>query len=195
MTAPDARRPLHVSPETMHDALDVTEAPVIFSHSSARGVTDHPRNVPDDVLRRLPENGGVVMVTFVPAFISDEVKRFYELPREQRQGRQPPRATMEDVIAHIEHVRKVAGIDHVGIGADYDGISDTPDGLEDVSTYPALFAELSRRGWTEDELRKLAGENVLRVWREAEAVARRLQRERPPSTATYEQLDGRRPAS
>lgn len=185
----------HVSPETMHDALDVTEAPVIFSHSSARGVTDHPRNVPDDVLRRLPENGGVVMVTFVPAFISDEVKRFYELPREQRQGRQPPRATMEDVIAHIEHVRKVAGIDHVGIGADYDGISDTPDGLEDVSTYPALFAELSRRGWTEDELRKLAGENVLRVWREAEAVARRLQRERPPSTATYEQLDGRRPAS
>src|SRR3712207_6091240 len=111
----------HVSPETMHDVLNVTAAPVIFSHSSARGVTDHPRNVPDDVLRRLPQNGGVVMVTFVPAFINREVKAWSELPREQQRARPEPRATMDDVIAHIEHVRRVAGIDHVGIGSDYDG--------------------------------------------------------------------------
>ncbi len=182
----------HVSPETMHDALDVSEAPVIFSHSSARAVTDHPRNVPDDVLRRLPENGGVVMITFVPSFINEEVMRFESLPREERAKRKRPVATMDDVIRHIEHVRKVAGIDHVGLGGDYDGISSTPVGLEDVSTYPALIAELSRRGWSEEDLRKLAGENVLRVWREAESVARRLQRERAPSTATIEQLDGPR---
>ncbi|MEX0893243.1 MAG: dipeptidase [Gemmatimonadota bacterium] len=162
----------HVSPETMHDALDVTEAPVIFSHSSARGVTDHDRNVPDDVLRRLPTTDGVVMITFVPSFITTE------LP-----------ATIGDVIAHIEHVRDVAGMDHVGIGADYDGISSTPEGLEDVSTYPVLFAELARRGWSEGELRQLAGENVLRVWRKAEDTRIRL-RARPASTATIEALDG-----
>jgi membrane dipeptidase len=164
----------HVAPRTMHDALDVTEAPVIFSHSNARAITEHPRNVPDDVLRRMPQNGGVVMITFVPAFLTSE--------RE---------STMADVVRHIEHVRDVAGIDHVGIGADYDGISQVVVGLEDVSTYPALFAELSRRGWSEADLRKLAGENALRVWRDAERVAQRLQRERNPSTATIEQLDGR----
>jgi membrane dipeptidase len=180
----------HVSPETMHDALNIAQAPVIFSHSSARGVTDHPRNVPDDVLRRLPDNGGVVMVTFVPGFISEEVKRFSELPEAQRRGREEPRATLADVAAHLEHIRRIAGIDHVGIGGDFDGISSTPVGLEDVSTYPVLFAELSRRGWSEAELRKLAGENVLRVWREAERTSERLQRERGPSTATIEQLDG-----
>ncbi|MBA4158597.1 MAG: membrane dipeptidase [Gemmatimonadetes bacterium] len=183
----------HVAFKTMHDALDVSEAPVIFSHSSAYGVTAHPRNVPDDVLRRLPRNGGVVMVTFVPAFINDAVNEYSRRFAEERQITPVPRATMDDVIRHIEHVRSVAGIDHVGIGADYDGISQVPVGLEDVSTYPALFAELSRRGWSEADMRKLAGENVLRAWRQAEQVATRLQRERGPSTATIEQLDGERP--
>ena len=163
----------HVAPSTMNDVLDIAEAPVIFSHSSAKAVTDHPRNVPDDVLRRLPDNGGVVMVTFVPSFITDDGN-----------------ATLADVADHIDHVKTVAGVEHVGIGSDYDGITSVPAGLEDVSTFPALFAELSRRGWSEDELRMLAGENLLRVMRDSEAAARRLQRLRQPSTATIEQLDG-----
>jgi len=163
----------HTSPETMNDALDVSEAPVIWSHADTKGLRDHPRNVPDQVLRRLPANGGVVMVTFVPSFLTD---------RDQ--------ATIADVANHIEHVVELAGIDHVGIGSDFDGIDSTPVGLEDVSTYPVLFAELSRRGWSEEDLSKLAGENLLRAWRQAEAAARRLQRERGPSTATIEQLDG-----
>lgn len=157
----------HTSPETMNDALDVAEAPVIWSHADARGMRDHPRNVPDQVLRRLPDNGGVVMVTFVPSFLTDA-----------------DQATLADVADHIEHVAEIAGVDHVGIGSDFDGIDSTPVGLEDVSTFPALFAELSRRGWSEEDLAKLAGGNVLRAWQDAEAVARRLQRERPPSTAT-----------
>lgn len=181
----------HVAPTTMHEALDVTEAPVIFSHSSARGVTDHPRNVPDDVLERLPDNGGVVMVTFVPAFINADVAE-YSRQNPEADPAAAPKATLDDVIAHIEHVREVAGVDHVGIGSDFDGISSTPVGLEDVSTFPVLFAELSERGWTEAELRKLAGDNVLRVWRQAEETAQHLQRERPASTATIEQLDGAR---
>jgi membrane dipeptidase len=162
----------HTSPETMNDALDVSEAPVIFSHSDARALRDHPRNVPDAVLRRLPGNGGVVMVTFVPSFLTDRDS-----------------ATIGDVADHIEHVVEVAGVDHVGIGSDFDGITSTPVGLEDVSTFPKVFAELARRGWSDGDLAKLAGENVLRVMRRAEAVARRLQRERPPSTATIEELD------
>lgn len=162
----------HTSPETMNDALDVAEAPVIWSHAAARGMRDHPRNVPDQVLRRLPDNGGVVMVTFVPSFLSDRGS-----------------ATIADAADHIEHVATLAGMDHVGIGSDFDGISSTPVGLEDVSTYPALFAELSRRGWTEQELAQLAGENVLRVMRQAEDAARRLQRERGPSMATIQDLD------
>lgn len=174
----------HVSPGSMHDALDVAEAPVIFSHSSAKAITDHPRNVPDDVLRRLPGNGGVVMVTFVESFVNQEVADYSGPP----EGR--PRATMADVVTHIEHIRDVAGVDHVAIGGDYDGIDRGPLGLEDVSTYPALFAELSRRGWSESELRALAADNLLRVMRAAEATARRLQAERGPSTATIEELDG-----
>lgn len=165
----------HVSDGVMSQALSVSEAPVIFSHSSVRALRDHHRNVPDSILRRLPDNGGVIMITFVPGFLTD---------REV--------ATLDDVVAHIEHARAVAGVDHVGIGADYDGITSVPVGLEDVATYPTLFAELSRRGWSEQDLRKLAGENVLRVMRDAEAVARRLQRERGPSTATIEALDGPR---
>jgi len=163
----------HTSAETMNDALDVSEAPVIWSHAGARGVYDHPRNVPDQVLRRVRENGGVVMVDFYPPFLSARGE-----------------ATISDVADHIDYVADVAGVDHVGIGSDFDGIEKTPEGLEDVSKYPALFAELSRRGWNEADLAKLAGENVLRVMRVAEGVASRLQRERPPSTATIEELDG-----
>ncbi len=179
----------HVAASTMHDALDVSEAPVIFSHSSARGVTDVPRNVPDDVLRRMPENGGVVMVTFVPAFINLEAAEWSRIPANERSGRPGPRATIDDLVRHIEHIRDVAGVDHVGIGADYDGIAELPVGLPDVSSYPILFAELARRGWSDEDLSKLASGNVLRAWAAAEAVAARLQRERGPSTATIEELD------
>ncbi|MBK7350675.1 MAG: dipeptidase [Gemmatimonadetes bacterium] len=202
----------HVSPGVMSDALDVTEAPVIFSHSSARALTNHLRNVPDSILARLPRNGGVVMVTFVQSFVSEE-RRLAELAddsaqaaiaresadsvegrrrwRAWREGHPLPRATLSQVADHIEHVRKVAGADHVGIGSDFDGMGPGPLGLEDVSTFPALFAELIRRGWSEADLRKLAGENVIRALRQAEQVAARLRKERPASTATIEQLDGR----
>jgi membrane dipeptidase len=165
----------HTSPGTMSDVLDVVDAPVIFSHSSARALRDHRRNVPDSILTRLPENGGVVMVTFVPSFLTDRDE-----------------ATVADVADHIEHIRDVAGVDHVGIGGDFDGISSTPVGLEDVSTYPVLFAEMSRRGWTDEDLAKLAGENVLRVIRGAERVSRVLRRTRGPSTKTIEELDNRK---
>jgi len=203
----------HVSPATMSDALDVSEAPVIFSHSSARGLVDHPRNVPDSILQRLPKNGGVVMVTFVPGFVSKEVMAWElmadsarkavraagitdtaELRRLQREwvaAHPRPQATLAQVADHIEHVRKVAGADHVGLGGDFDGIDVTPVGLEDVSTYPALFAELVRRGWSDADLKKLAGENALRALRRAETVAARLQKERPASTKTIEELDRR----
>jgi membrane dipeptidase len=195
----------HVSPATMSDALDVTQAPVIFSHSSARALTEHPRNVPDSILQRLPKNGGVVMVTFVPAFVSNEVAQYEkreteenerisaevadtaEVSRRMEQWRAAnprPQATLAQVADHIEHVRKVAGADHVGLGSDFDGITNVPVGLEDVSTFPQLFAELIRRGWSDDDLRKLAGRNVLRVLREAERTSERLRKERQPSTMT-----------
>lgn len=144
----------HVAPTTMRDALDTTTAPVIFSHSSCRAVHDHPRNVPDDILSRLPDNGGVCMLTFVPKFVTAS-----------------PTATVADVVAHVEHAREVAGIDHIGIGGDYDGVAELPAGLEDVSRYPVLFEALLDRGWSTEDCARLAGRNVLRVLRVAEEKA------------------------
>ena len=201
----------HVSPATMRDALDVAEAPVIFSHSSARALCDHPRNVPDDILARLPDNRGVCMVTFVSSFVSPECWAWErELTAEmQRRGADPwelsardavrrelaaaspvPGATLAQVVAHIEHVREVAGVDHVGLGGDFDGTDQLPDEMADVSCYPALLAELLSRGWTEEDCGKLAGGNILRVMHEAEVAARELSAQRPPSTARIEDLDG-----
>jgi membrane dipeptidase len=194
----------HVSPGVMSDALTVSQAPVIFSHSSALALTNHPRNVPDSILARLSGNGGVVMVSFVPPFVSQEVRDAQAAEDEAlktelqnvkddsiqqrirstyRESHPLPRATLAQVADHIEHVRAVAGVDHVGIGSDFDGIDTTPVGLEDVSQFPALFAELIRRGWSDADLRKLAGENLLRVLSAAEATARRLQAAGPPSLA------------
>lgn len=181
----------HTSAGTMSDALDASEAPVIWSHANAFAVANHTRNVPDSILARLPRNGGVVMVTFVPGFVSQAQIDWNRTPADQRRGQRPV-ATLTQVADHIDHIRRVAGVDHVGIGGDFDGIEETVVGLEDVSTYPRLFAELARRGWSEADLRKLAGENVLRAMAQAEVVAARLQRERAPSTATIERLD--RPA-
>jgi membrane dipeptidase len=182
----------HVAPTTMRDALDCATAPVIFSHSSCRAVTDHPRNVPDDVLARLAGNGGVCMVTFVPAFVSDAVVE-WELGLkdamaaagadhrdldertafvEAWSGPPKPAASIAEVVAHVEHAREVAGVDHIGIGGDYDGVDVLPEGLEDVSGYPVLFAALLDRGWSEQDCAKLAGENVLRALEQAEEVAR-----------------------
>ncbi len=184
----------HVAATTMRDALDCAQAPVIFSHSSCRAVADHPRNVPDDVLRRLPENGGVCMVTFVPVFVSQERVEWDKGVRaamaaaglkhsdlDQRQrfmagwdGPRPPKVGLDAVVAHVEHAREVAGIDHIGIGGDYDGVDELPAGLEDVSCYPALFAALLDRGWSEEDCAKLAGGNVLRALGEAEAYAAKV---------------------
>jgi membrane dipeptidase len=205
----------HVTPETMDDALRVAEAPVIFSHSSARALADVPRNVPDDVLARVKTNGGVVMVTFVAAFVSPEIAKasapayaefkrrsagvtdlaeVERIMREEFAKVKAPKATLAQVADHVEHVRKVAGVDHVGLGGDYDGNDNWPVGLEDASKYPDLFAELVRRGWSDEDLKKLASGNILRAMREAEATARRLRSARPPSTATIEALDGPAPA-
>lgn len=182
----------HTSPGTMSDALDASEAPVMWSHANAFAVANHTRNVPDSILARLPRNGGVVMVTFVPGFVSQAQINWNRQPEAQRSGTRPV-ATLAQVADHIDHIRRVAGVDHVGIGGDFDGIEEVVVGLEDVASYPRLFAELSRRGWSEADLRKLAGENILRAMAQAEQVAARLQQQRAPSTATIEQLDQRAP--
>ncbi len=182
----------HTSAATMRDAIETSVAPVIWSHANAFAVANHTRNVPDDILRLLPRNGGGGRVTCVPGFVSQAQVDWNRTPAAQRSG-PAPGATLAQVADHIDHIKRVAGVDHVGIGGDFDGIDDVVRGLEDVSTYPALFAELSRRGWTEAELRKLAGENILRAMARAEQVAARLQQERAPSTATIEQLDREAP--
>lgn len=150
----------HVSPETMHDALDTTRVPVVFSHSGARAVTDHPRNVPDDVLERVPGNGGVVMANVVPKFVNP-ARADVDLGRSAAMP--DPVATLEHVLAHLEHLREVVGVEHVGIGADYDGVDETPVGLEDVASYPRLLAALADRGWSRADLEALAHGNALRV--------------------------------
>jgi membrane dipeptidase len=208
----------HVAPQTMKAAIAVSQAPVLFSHSSARALDGHPRNVPDDVLALVGRNGGLVMVSFVPSFTSEAV-RTYVAERDAEEARlkslapgdpqrvkegtaawaeahPAPRATLAEVADHIDHVRKVAGIDHVGLGSDFDGITSTPLGLSGVADYPVLLAELLRRGYGDDDVKKVAGANALRVLREAERVAARLRRERPASDARIEELDARpQPAS
>lgn len=179
----------HVSPDTMEDALRVTEAPVIFSHSSAKAICNVPRNVPDNILQLVAKNGGVVMVTFVPGFISQVVADYEAKPEAERGTAPRPRATLSQVADHIDHIRKVAGIDHIGLGGDFDGITQVVQGLEDVSKYPDLTAELLKRGYKDEDVKKILGLNVLRVMRQAEKVAAGLQKTRPPSTATIEQLD------
>jgi membrane dipeptidase len=207
----------HVSEETMRGALAVTRSPVIFSHSSARALIDHPRDVADDVLKMVATNGGVVMVNFFPGYVSEarnrwladraaEQARFSSPPFNGLYIGQPERAsaalaawdqehpmpvvTLGEVADHIEHIRRVAGVDHVGLGSDFDGIPNTPVGLEGVDRYPALLAELMRRGWTDAEIAKVAGENVLRVMSAAEAESLQLRRSESASMATLSELDG-----
>jgi membrane dipeptidase len=207
----------HVSAETMRAVLDTSEAPVMFSHSAAQALVNHPRNVPDDVLRLLARNGGVVMVNFYPGYVSEARNRWdsdyaaerarYNSPpfaglyigqpdrakaalEEWVKAHPAPKVTLAEVADHIEHVRRVAGIDHVGLGSDFDGIPVAPVGLEGVDKYPDLLAELMRRGWTDADVAKLAGENILRVLANAESVSARLRNSRKASEATIEELDG-----
>ncbi|WP_328327227.1 MULTISPECIES: dipeptidase [unclassified Streptomyces] len=202
----------HVAASTMRDALATSTAPVIFSHSSSRTVCDHPRNIPDDVLALLPANGGVAMATFVPKFIlpeavawtarADENMRTHGLhhlnttpaglkvQRAFEEAHPRPMATASTVADHLDHMREVAGVDHIGIGGDYDGTAFTPAGLEDVAGYPNLIGELIGRGWSKPDLAKLTWQNAVRVLRAAEDVARGLQSERGPSNATLADLDG-----
>jgi membrane dipeptidase len=201
----------HASDSTAWDVLRVTEAPVVLSHSSSRRFTPHPRNIPDDLAAAVGENGGVIMVNFVLPFIYLPAYQWYEQRRQMRaqyrevapsmeaaadslaawQAANPrPLPDLRVVADHIEHLRDVAGVDHVGIGSDFDGIEVPPEGLEDVSKYPELIAELLRRGWSDEDAMKVIGVNLLRVMKEAEKVAERLQLERPPSAAQIETLDG-----
>jgi len=206
----------HVSEETMRAALAVSEAPVMYSHSSARALVDHPRDVPDDVLKLVAANGGVVMVNFFPGYVS-EARRRWDADRAAELARynsppfgglyigQPERARaaleewerahpkppvgISDVADHIDHIRKVAGVDHVGLGSDFDGIPEGPTGLDGVDKYPALLQELAHRGWSDADLAKVAGGNALRVLARAEEVSARLRATRGPSTATLA-MDG-----
>ena len=202
----------HVHADTMRAALDTSDAPVVFSHSSARAITGHPRNVPDDVLERVKENNGVVMVSFVPGFVSQQTYE-HGLARDAEKARleaqsdssdesveaglgawdadnPEPRATVSDIADHIDRIREKAGIDHIGIGSDYDGITSVPEGLEDVSKYPVLTAELLRREYSEEDILKILGGNILRLMRAVENAATRIQQERGPSEASIEDLDG-----
>ncbi|MFI2348229.1 dipeptidase [Streptomyces sp. NPDC019443] len=202
----------HVAASTMRDALATSAAPVVFSHSSSRAICDHVRNIPDDVLALLPANGGVAMVTFVPKFILPQAVAWTQAADENMQthGFHPldttpaamrihaafeeahprPVATAATVADHLDHMREVAGVDHIGIGGDFDGTAFTPAGLDDVAGYPNLIAELLRRGWSASDLAKLTWQNAVRTLRAAEDVARDLQTRRGPSNATIEQLDG-----
>ncbi len=192
----------HTSAETMEDALRVSRAPVIFSHSSARGVCDVPRNVPDAILEKLPANGGVVMITFVAGFTDPAVARVVQplieefnrrardlktdeerdaLFEELKARAVVPRTSIAKVADHIEYVRRVAGVEHVGLGGDFDGNTEWPEGLSDVSMYPNLFAELIRRGWSDKDLELLAGENVLRALEQAERVSAEMKRRQESS--------------
>ncbi len=185
----------HVSDGTMMDALRVSKAPVMFSHSSARSISNHVRNVPDSILKLVTTNGGIVMVNFNPGFVSEAVRLFEDsianrtkalqaagvdsaalADSAKRWDKDAPRATLQQVADHIEHVRDVAGIDHVGLGSDFDGITRVPAGLENVSKFPDLIGELLRRGWKVEDVKKLVGLNALRVMRDAERIARQLQR-------------------
>jgi membrane dipeptidase len=194
----------HVSPDTMEDAIRVSQAPVIFSHSVARALNDHPRNVPDKILQTLPKNGGVIMVTFVPGFVNAKVNEWNKQQTAEQDrlkaglsdagavkaaldkwtaAHPAPAATISDVADHVDRIRKIAGIDHIGIGSDFDGITQKVKDLDNVSTYPRLTAELLKRGYGDADIRKILGQNILRVMREAEKTSKRLQSERGPSVA------------
>jgi membrane dipeptidase len=202
----------HVAPSTMHATLDTTSAPGFVSHSCARALCDSPRNVPDDVLVRIADSGGIVMVAFVPGFLTESARQWFaeylqlddtvwsvdhapegsdhDAARDAWLAKNPcPPTTVADVADHVEHIRSVAGLDHVGIGSDFDGTSVTPAELSGVDTFPLLLAELGKRGWSDAELAQLTWHNPLRVLRDTEAAARAAQASRPPSTATLTGLD------